>query len=163
MTTKFDSSDVEAEKRSDEVQPDWRLVRVEQTQHCNAEWIEKKGITALGMIYLADANLRVHICSFTPSLEAWPVQSFVDFKSLELAKLDEGEAEIEVFRDEEPVSYFDLHVLKNSISAANYAPARDDDETFDAYRMRAADEVRDHLAGNPICFEDAKRRGAEHV
>ena len=144
-----------------EIKPDWRLVRVEQTQHCNAEYLEKKGITAVGMIYLADANLHVHICSLTPCLEAWPVQSFVDFKSFELAELDEGEAEIEMFRD--AVSYFDLDVLKNSISAANYAPAREDDETFDAYRMRAADEVRDHLAGNPIDFETLKRREAENV
>jgi hypothetical protein len=146
-----------------EIKPDWRLVRVEYTEHCNAEWIKKKGITALGMIYLADANLHVHICSLTPCLEAWPVQSFVDFKSFEFAELDGGEAEIEVFRDEEPVSYFDLTVLKNSISASNYAPTRDDDETFDDYRMRAADEVRDHLAGNPIDFETLKRREAKNV
>lgn len=146
-----------------EVQPDWRLVRVEQTQHCNAEYLEKKGIAAVGMIYLIDANLHCHICSLTPSLEAWPVQSFVDFKSFELAELDEGEAEIEVFRDEELVSYFDLNVLKNSVSAENYAPAREDDETFDDYRLRAADAVRDHLAGNPIDFETLKRREAGHV
>ena len=25
-----------------EIKPDWRLVRVEQTQHCNAEYLEKK-------------------------------------------------------------------------------------------------------------------------
>jgi hypothetical protein len=146
-----------------EVQPDWRLVRVEQTQHCDPAYLKKKGIVTVGMIYLIDANLHVHICSLTPCLEAWPVQSFVDFKSLELAELDEGEAEFELFRNDDAVSYFDLGVLKNSISAANYAPEREPDEEFDAYRMRAADKVRDHLAGNPICFETLKRREAENV
>lgn len=143
--------------KPDCVPPDWRLVRVDQTAHCNAEWLAEKGITAAGMLYLVDANLHVFICSVTPALEAWPVQSFVAFKTHELAELDEGETELNLFIEEDPVSYFDLGVLKNSISAAGFAPEREEEESSDDYRMRAADEVREYLAGNPVCFETRKR------
>jgi hypothetical protein len=137
----------------EKVKPDWRLVKVDQTQFCDAAWVEKKGLVSIGMIYLVDANLHVYICSLTPALEAWPVQAFATFKSPELAEADEGEAEMDYFASEEACSYFDTGVLKNSsISAEKYIPEREEDETDVEYRLRIADAVREHLSGNPVDF-----------
>jgi len=135
------------------VEPDWRLVKQEQKGFCDAAWLREKEITSIGMIYLIDANLHVYICSLTPALEAWPVQAFVDFATHEAFERDEGEAEIEAFVSEELVSYFDLNVLRApSVSAAKYVPEREENEASEEYRKRAADEVREHLSGNPISF-----------
>jgi len=137
----------------EKVKPDWRLVKQEQKSFCDDEWLAKKKITSIGTIYLINANLHVHICSLTPALEAWPVQAFVHFETEEASDLDEGEAELEALASEEACSYFDLDVLRApSMSAEKYVPEREDDETAEEYRMRCADEVREHLAGNPVDF-----------
>jgi hypothetical protein len=135
------------------VTPDWRLVKLEQKHFCDSAWLAEKEITSLGTIYLIDANLHVYICSLTPALEAWPVQSFSDFATPEAADRDEGEAELESLMAEEDCSYFGLDVLRSpSISAEKYIPEREEGETDEEYRIRCADEVREHLAGNPVDF-----------
>jgi hypothetical protein len=134
---------------------DWRFVKVDQTQFCGEEWVRAAQIESCGVFYLIDANLHVHICSLTPSLEAWPMQGFATFKTEEAAEKDEGNAEMEMLNSEEPATYFDLRVLEGpSQPATKYIdfPEPEEGETDQDYRMRCADEARKVLQGNPVWF-----------
>lgn len=136
---------------SGKIEPDYQFVQVDQTQFVGEEYRKAHGIVRCGTVYLIDVNLHVHICSVTPVLEALPMNGFVDYESYEASEKDEGEAEMELMEAEEPVTYFDLKILKcRKVSAANYIPEREEDENDLTYRNRVADEVRDYCAGNPI-------------
>jgi hypothetical protein len=135
------------------VQPDWQLVKVDQTSFVGEEYRRAHGIAKCGTYYLVDANLHVYICSLTPCLEAFPVQGWVDYESAEASERDEGEAEIELFSAEELVSYFDTDLLRNPRqSAENYLPDREEDETEEEYYKRIPDGVHEYLCGNPVSF-----------
>lgn len=136
------------------VQPDWRIVKVEQSGYVDKKYLEDRGVTKCGVYYLVDFNLHVHICSFTPNLEAWAMQGYADFVDDEAAERDEGEMEMEMINSEESdVSYFGTEMEDYpNISAANYLPDRDEDESDEEYQKRIPDAVREYLAGNPVGF-----------
>jgi hypothetical protein len=134
------------------VQPDWRIVKVDQTRIVGEQYLKERKIKNCGMYYLIDANLHVYICSLTPCHEAFAMHAFVNYESFEAFEADDGLAEIELM-DEEDVSYFDTGILRNpSKSAENYLPDREEDETDEEYRNRVPDEVREYLCGNPVSF-----------
>lgn len=135
--------------------PDWRLVKVDQRWACNKAWVTEKKIESCGVFYLVDANLHVHICSLTPSLEAWAVQGFATFETPEACEADEGETETAMLNAEESaVSYFDAGLLLRSPhQRMTYVDTEPEDgETDEAYRARIAEEVREYLCGNPVWF-----------
>ena len=135
------------------IQPDWRIVKVDQTHFVGEEYRKLHGIERCGTYYLIDANLHIYICSLTPCHEAFPMNGFVDYVSFEASEADEGIAEIELMETEELCTYFDTNILRNpSESAANYLPDREDEETEEEYQKRIPDEVREYLAGNPVGF-----------
>lgn len=139
-----------------EVKPDWRIVKVEQIGMCDKGWVAKTKLTGIGVFYLIDANLHVHICSLTPSLEAWPMQGYATFETDEACEADEGEAEMEALNSEEACSYFDVNILDNpSRPATKYAdiPEQEEGEDDMVYRRRVADEVRECVCGNAIWFD----------
>lgn len=141
------------------VKPDWRFFVADETGFTGSEWRQSRGITAVGTVYLIDVNLHVYICSATPVLEAWDVQTIVEFESKEFAEKDEGMSEIEITSGSEGVVYFDTDVGENTpLSAEKYAPQIEEGENYADYRRRVADEVREHLAGNPISFEDVWKK-----
>lgn len=150
-------NDESAMNRKARVPYDWRLVKVDQKSMCDGPWLQEKQVTACGVFYLIDANTHVHICSFTPNLEAWPMQGFADFATNEAAEKDEGEVEMEMLSaEQDPVSYFGTDILgkcpwKPATDYVNF-PEPEEGETDDAYRMRCADELREVLCGNPAWF-----------
>jgi hypothetical protein len=134
------------------VQPDWRIVKVNQTSMVGEEYRKTRRIKECGMYYLVDANLHVYICSLTPSIEAFAMHAYVEYEDFEAHEADDGQAELDLM-DEEDVSYFDTGILRNThVSAANYLPDREDEETEAEYQKRIPDAVREYLAGNPVCF-----------
>lgn len=136
---------------------DWRVVKVDWTGYCGETWRKEKKIESVGIFYLIDANLHVHICSFTPNLEAWPLIPFATFTE---EHEDDGETaqevETEMMNSEEGVSYFGTDVLDNCPHkpATDYIniPEQEEDEPHEKYRARVADEVREYLQGNPCWF-----------
>lgn len=141
---------------TNEIKPDWRVVKVEQKSMCNAAWIRESEITACGVYYVLDANLHVHICSLTPSLEAWPVQGYTKFASESAWERDGGDAEIEMMSTEELCSYFGTEILRQSnrpLSDYIEIPAKEDGESDEDYRARIVEKAREHFAGNPTDFE----------
>lgn len=136
------------------VQPDWQLVKVDQTKHCNEHWLKRHGITACGVYYLVDFNRHVYCCELTPSLEAFPVQGWAEYSSHEAFEKDEGNAEMEMLNSEEAVTYYKPSVFDKlpTQSAANYIPDREDEEDDETYYKRIPDAVYDHLCGNPVGF-----------
>lgn len=145
-----------------EVQPDYRIVKVEQSGMCDPTWVKEKGIESCGVFYLVDANLHVHICSFTPNLEAWPLHAYATFHTDEQAEADEGETEFEMMASEEACSYFGTEILNSpnrpatdyvDIPGPDYFDLDDSDEQgAEDYRMAVADYVRERLCGNPVWF-----------
>lgn len=142
-------------KSNPAVKPDWRIVKVGQKSMCNKAWVAEKQIETCGVYYLIDANLHVHICSITPCLEAWPMVGFATFATDEASEADEGEVELAMLNADDPVSYYDLSVLRNPSEPASRfinIPDREEDEEDEKYRARVADEVREYLSGNPCSF-----------
>jgi hypothetical protein len=140
---------------SGKIEPDYQFVQVDQTRFVGEEYLKARNITRVGTVYLIDLNLHVHICSATPCLEAFPMNGFVEFASREAEIKDEGNSEMELLDAEEPVTYFDLDVLRSpKESAAKYIPEREEDENDLTYRNRVADEVREYCAGNPIYIRE---------
>lgn len=139
-----------------EIQPDWRVVKVDWTSYCDTEALAAKGVESIGIYYVVDANLHVHICSFTPNLEAWPVCTFATYTSNEAAEKDEGESELEIMSTEEACSYFGTEILDRyphkPLADFVYIPEQEEGETDEAYRMRVAEEAREHFCGNPCGF-----------
>lgn len=141
-----------------EIKPDYRIVKVDQRSMCDESWLAERHVTACGVFYLIDANLHVHICSLTPSLEAWPMQGFALFDSDEAAEADEGNVEMEMLNSEQdPCSYFGTDILDKCPHkpATDYItiPEQEEGEDDMHYRMRVADEAREHFCGNSVWFE----------
>lgn len=143
---------------ANKVTPDYRIVKVSFKRYCDAKWIADNKIDECGVFYLVDANLHVHICSLTPNLEAWAMIPYVTFTE-ELP--DDGgeritECEGEMTRDLEPVDYYGTDLLNNAkhkpLADFMTLPEPEDHEASDHYRRRVADEVREHLQGNPCWF-----------
>jgi len=143
-------------------------VKVEQKGMCNATWVKEKRIKSCGVFYLIDANLHIHICSFTPSLEGWPVQGYATFEDDEAYEADQGEVEREMMATEEGVSYFGLEVLRNPWQPLDKyldIPEQEEDEDDEDYRRRVADLAGEYFSGNPMWFTEKTanrwRRGDE--
>lgn len=144
-----------------QIVPDWRIVKVEQKHCCDPTWIAEKKIETCGVFYLINANLHIHICSFTPSLEAWPLYAYATFETDEAAELDEGETEMELMRSEEPVSYFGTEILAQrphrpltdwlDIPAADYFEIPEPDEARE-YDRKIAEYAHEYFCGNPAWF-----------
>ncbi len=137
------------------VKHDFRLVKVDWTKYCGEEWLKENHVKECGVFYLIDCNLHVHICSFTPSLEAWPVQGYA--LPTDDAPDDgegPGDVENEMLNSEELVSYFGTEVLRDAKKnkPCKYIEPPEEDETDEDYRRRVADEMREHLQGNPTWF-----------
>jgi hypothetical protein len=139
---------------TERIPPDWRLVWDDQAWALDAGYVKERGIEAAGVIYLVDLNLHVHICSFTPNLEAWPVQPWATFKTLDHAALDGGETEQELMSTEETVAYVgtDFPSKRRTEAADRYVslPGREEYETDEEYRRACAETVLEYLNGNPI-------------
>lgn len=139
-----------------EVKPDWRVVKISMKRYCDEAWIAKEKIDECGIFALVDANLHVHICSFTPSLEVWGLIGYVTFTE---GRDEEGEKafeiEQEMLRDSD-VEYYGTDLLDKCkhVPATKYVdiPEQEEDEPHDKYRMRVADHVREYLQGNPCWF-----------
>lgn len=124
------------------------------------EWCEeahiKSHIKSCGIYYVVDVNLHVHICSFQPNLEAWPMCAYVTFDSEEAADADEGNAELELMNSEgHHCSYFGTEIAampSQPLSKYIHIPEQEPDESDEDWRMRVAEEAREHFAGNPCGF-----------
>lgn len=140
-----------------DVKPDWRIIKVDQTSYCAPEWRVEQRIETCGVFYLVDVNLHVHICSFTPNLEAWPMHAYVTF-TVPWDEVDDGTAtdiEFELMASEEVCQYFGTDVERlPSRPATDYVdiPEQEEDETDSAWRYRVAEHVRECLCGNPVWF-----------
>lgn len=140
-----------------EIPCDWRIVRVNWTRYHDASFLREKGIKTLGVYYLIDVALHVHICSFTPNYEAWPMCAYVEFETDEAADKDEGESELELLNSEELCSYFDTNVTRDTskvrpLSDYMTPDPQEADESDEDYRRRVADDAREYFAGNPCGF-----------
>jgi hypothetical protein len=144
----------ERRERNERVPFDWRIAKVDQRRYCDEAWLAEAEIETCGVYYLYDANRHVHICSFTPSQELWPVASFATFASEQAAEADEGDAEQEMLSSEEPCCYMDVSDVSRlpSQPAGNLAPEREPGEDCEAYYTRAVEEMTEHLRGNPPCW-----------
>lgn len=132
---------------------DWRLVKVDFTRTTGEDWLAEKGIVKIGIYYLIDANRHVHICSLTPSLEAWAMHAWIEYASDEAAEKDQGESEIEFMSSEEPCTYFDRSVLTNRWEPVTFDfDPREEEENADEYYLRCVEQLREYLAGNPAGF-----------
>lgn len=134
---------------------DWRILKCEQKGMCSPDWVAEKQIESCGVFYLVDVNLHIHICSFTPNLEAWPMFSYVTFHSPEAYEADEGNSEIALLEAEEECSYLGTKSAQwPSQPASRYLniPAQEEGEEDERYRVRVAEEFREYFCGNPCWF-----------
>jgi hypothetical protein len=83
------------------VEPNWILVKVDQTNIVGEEYRRSHGIVRCGVYYLLNANRHVYICSLTPCIEAFAMHAFVEYENFEAHEADGGEAEIELMEEEE--------------------------------------------------------------
>ena len=99
-------------QRNEKVPFDWRIVKCNQTDYCGAEWLAEHHVKECGVYYLFDANRHVHICSFTPSAELWPMNAYaIPVDDIELTDEQNeaiGEVELEIMNSEEACSYTDM-------------------------------------------------------
>jgi hypothetical protein len=154
----------ERAQRNERVPFAWRVVKVDWTSHCGEDWRAEAGIDRVYVYYLYDANRHVHICSFTPSQECFPVAYEVTFTSDEAREADEGESELELQQAEDPCSYFDVRDVERMPSRpVPWAPDREPDEDAEAYYERACEEFREHFAGNPPHFDGPERPGRKET
>ncbi len=149
----------EARRAHNEKVPfDWQIVKVEQLHMVGDQWRAKKKIATCGVFYLYDANRDVHICSFTPSAELWPVAGYATFTSQEAGNADEGETENEMLQSEESVVYMDRPDVERlpRQPASEYVdpPTREDDEDCETYYKRAIEKMSEYLQGNPPWFDE---------
>ena len=142
--------------RNEKVPIAWRLVKVEQASLCGEEWIRENKIKACGFFYLYDANRHVHICSFTPSYELFPIEPYVLFTE-EVSDEHSDKIEDDWRNSDEPaVSYMDVSDVDRLLSQPigwDLEP-REEGEDSEAYYQRAAEEIREHYQGNPPWFDD---------
>ena len=133
--------------------PDWRLVKVSFKRYCDESFVAEKAIEDCGVFVLTDANLHVHICSFTPSLEAWTMIPYATFTK---EHDDDGETATEVeqamTQHEPDVEYYGTDLLDLPNQPVTNIPEQEEGEPDEKYRARVADEVREHLQGNPCWF-----------
>lgn len=133
----------------DKVKPDWQLLKVDYTWACNKEFLDKLGVEKCGTIYLVDANLRVHICSLTPNIEAWAVQAFIEYRDdVDTDNIDfDDEFELSSGLTDEVVSYLDTKDLdKHSFAPASKYISIDPEETT----QEIVDGMVEYLAGSPV-------------
>ena len=146
-------------QRNERVPFAWRVVKVDWTRHCE-DWCAAEKIKAVFVYYLYDANRHVHICSFTPSQECFPIAAEVEFETEEARDADEGEAEMDLLNGEEPCSYFDVSDVSRMPSrAVTCAPDGEDGEDSEAYYTRACEEMREYFQGNPPYFTGKEKPG----
>lgn len=144
-------------ERNERVPFDWKLVKVDQSRYCDAEWLAKKGVASCGVFYLYDANRHVHICSFQATYELHPVAGWaVPVKDGDLTE-EESEAlfdvEQEMLNTEESVTYMDVSPVDRMPSeAVKGVPEREEGEDGEAYYLRACEELREYYAGNTPWF-----------
>lgn len=137
------------------VPADWRIIKCEQAGLCGEEWVKEKKIESCGVFYLVDVSLHVHICSMTPSLEAWALIPYVTFTE---DPEDDGETASEIEQElmiDESVSYFGTEAANwPNKPASKYIniPEQEEGEDDEKYRARVADEMREQLIGNPCWF-----------
>jgi hypothetical protein len=137
------------------VKPDYRILKCEQKGMCDPKWITDKQVTSCGVYYLVDVNLHIHICSFTPNLEAWPMIGYAEFATEQAREADEGEVEMEMLNSEQPVDYLDTNAANwPNKPASKYLdiPEQERGESDRDYRLRVAEEFREYLCGNPCGF-----------
>jgi hypothetical protein len=134
------------------IKPDWRIVKVDWTSYCDEEWRRENKIDRCGVYYLVDANLHVHICSFTPNLEAWAMVPWWTTDAAEIEDDTASEIDQALMQDEN-VSYFGTELLAQSAhQPAPNVPEQEEGESYQDYRHRVAEEVREYLQGNPPWF-----------
>jgi hypothetical protein len=157
MTTREEERQAERAARNERVPFNWRLVKVEQSSMCDASWLAENKVKECGVFYLYDANRHVHICSFTPNYECWPVAAYAIGTSDDLSE-EEREAlanvEMEVMASEEACAYFDVSdVDRMPGQPVTIAPDREEGEDAETYYKRAVEEMREQFQGNPPWFD----------
>lgn len=140
--------------------PDWRILRWDETSLCGEDWIRERRIRETGAFYLYDHARHVHLCEFTPSVELWPVASYVLFDSPdvdeETCSLAEDEAREAV--DEHGVSY--VHAVDvrgrpwRPLSEFCELPEREEGQDDEGYYQACVEHVTERLLGNPPWFGD---------
>jgi hypothetical protein len=161
VTTNEEATRSEARRRRNEKVPfDWRIVKVEQKAMCAEEWVKENHIATCGVFYLYDANRHVHICSFEPTYELHAICGYATSTlSLRRDLTDEesnalNEVELEMLTSEEhDVSYMDVpEINRMPQQKMAWAPEREPGEDCETYYLRAVEEFREELQGNPPWF-----------
>jgi len=66
------------QSRSENLPPDWRAVRFDETQYWNRKFLDEYGVDKMFGVYLVDLSEVTHCCSLTPSYAMYPVDSVVE-------------------------------------------------------------------------------------
>ena len=82
------------------------IFEVETTQYWRQEWRDRRGITQVFEKFVADDNRRIHICSFTRSIEAWWVDEYIVCGEGRCSEEAQQEFEDNVYANLESVKYF---------------------------------------------------------
>jgi len=139
-----------------EIPFDWQIVKVDQTSMCGADWLAENNVAACGVFYVYDANRHVHICSFTPSQECFPVASYATPTKSDLTEKESealSEVETEILNSEEPVCYMDVSaVARLPHKSVGKVSEREEDEDRETYYDRVCEELREYYAGIPPWF-----------
>jgi hypothetical protein len=146
-------------RRNERVPFDWQIVKVEQTGMCDEGWIAESKIKTCGVFYLFDRNRHVHICSFEPLYECFPICGYAE-STIPLGVMTDKESE--------ELGDFELEMLNSEENACAYmgvpetdrmprqpvhcALKREPEEDCETYYNRAVEEMLEDLRGNPPWF-----------
>lgn len=61
--------------RPENLPPDWRAVRFDETQYWNSKFLDEHGVEKMCGVYLVDFSSRTYCCSLTPSYAMFFVES----------------------------------------------------------------------------------------
>lgn len=144
-------------ERNERVPFDWQLVKVDQTAMCAGPWLKKNKIKTCGVFYLFDRNRHVHICSFQPTYELFPVAGYAESTFRRELTEKESEArfdfEQEMLNTENACEYMDVsQVDKLPRQPVICAPEREPGEDCETYYLRACEEMREYFQGNTPWF-----------
>lgn len=132
--------------------PDWRAVRIDETQYCDAEWLEKFGIKTLYSVYLVDFASVTRCCEITPSYALNFIGNVPDEGSVPDDE-EERDALFYELRDvdsgADPVTYMHCRVLDRMLDDENQSKIDIDIDDWEDDEERGFEDVREYYVGNP--------------
>ena len=142
---------------TEQVRPDWRIIRFNETRHCDAKWLAENRVKETGVFYVYDHNRHVYIADLSPSFELHAMVPYV------IQEDDATEAMQEKADEDMRTAMYDadvVYIYSRDIGVRPWKPAtdyvnlpeREEDQDDDAYYMACIETFREQFNANHPWF-----------